>query len=89
MQVKRYGDMSSKNIKGGHGQILVTKKSETSLECKVVDAVTERQMQNSTEGKNSGKRHPDIILTKKVEGLMSKALNERMGSHVFQSDDFL
>ena len=41
MQVKRYVDMSSKNIKEGHGQILVTKKSETLFQCKVVDAVTE------------------------------------------------
>ena len=87
MQVNRYGDMFSKNIKEGHGQSLVTRKSETLFQCKVVDAVTERHMQNSTERKNSGKRHPDIILTKKVEGLMSKASNERMESHVFQSDD--
>ena len=73
MQVKRYEDMSSKNIKEGNEHILVTGKSETLFQCKVVDVVTERQMQNSTEGKNSGKRHPDIILTRKVEGLMSKA----------------
>ena len=44
-------------------------------------------MQNSVERKNSGKRHSNIILTKKVEGLMSKTSNERMESHVFQSDD--
>ena len=43
MQVKRYGDMSSENIKEGHGQSLVTKKSETLFQC-IVDAVTERQM---------------------------------------------
>ena len=73
MQVKRYVDMSSKNIKEGHGQSLVTEKSETLFQCKVVDALTKRQMQNSIEGNNSGKRHSDIILTKKVEVLMSKA----------------
>ena len=73
MQVKRYGGMFSKNIKEGHGQSSVTRKSETLFQCQEVDAVTERQMQNYVERKDSGKRHSDIILTKKVEVLMSKA----------------
>ena len=43
-------------------------------------------MQNSI-GENIRKRHSDITLTKKVEGLMSKASNVCMESHVFQSDN--
>ena len=73
MQVKRYGDMFSKNIKEEHGQSLVTIKSETLFQCEVADTVTERKMQNFVERKNSGKRHSGIIFTKKVQGLMSKA----------------
>ena len=42
IRVKRYGDMSSKNIKEGHGQSLVTRKSETLFQCEVVDTVIER-----------------------------------------------
>ena len=44
MQVKRYGDMFSKNIKEEHGQSLVTGRSEMLFQYKVVEAVTERQM---------------------------------------------
>ena len=57
MQVRIYEDMFSKNIKEGHGQNLVTRKSETLLSIvdnkhEEVNAVTQRQMQNSVESKN-------------------------------------
>ena len=41
MQVKRYGDMFSKNIKEEHGQSLFTIKSETLFQGEVVDTVIE------------------------------------------------
>jgi hypothetical protein len=58
-------NMFSKPTKEEHGQNLVTRKSETILSTtdnkhKELNAMTEGQMQNSVEGKNSRKRHSDF-----------------------------
>lgn len=86
MQVKGDGDMLSKSIEEEYGQnLVIRRKSETLLS--QTDNKYERQMQNSVERKNMRKKHSDVILSKVNEELMSKASNEHMEFHVFQSND--
>jgi hypothetical protein len=65
MKIEGDRNMFSKPTKEEHGQNLVTRKSETVLSTtdnkhKELNAMTEGQMQNSVEGKNSRKRHSDF-----------------------------
>jgi hypothetical protein len=65
MKIERDRNMFSKITKEENGQNLVTRKSETILSTadnkhEELNAMTEGQMQNSVEGKNSRKRHSDF-----------------------------
>jgi hypothetical protein len=65
MKIEGDRNMFSKPTKEEHGQNLVTRKSETVLSTtdnkhEELNAMTEGQMQNSVEGKNSRKRHSDF-----------------------------